>query len=414
MLPSLSDPQHTGHKRGRIGKRQAYSGFRSAIGGKPYRVTDKTRLRFVLYRAGPDTSLINLVLRLIPRHPEHADVFFLYLSRCGYRKSIETLCFDLVKSNPYAFVRGEAWHVLARYRRRLRSGTAANHRSLTTRAIHIAKDRSRENLPEKWGVCHYLCVAEAMTSGHHSRWLTYQAPLLQSLVAPVLPDGAFRKGEVVSTFLRRSNPEPGLAVCAELHRRGLTPSMLGLKEARLPSQVANTLRELGVIHSPIRKVDPIAEILDTRYGAPRGKSWRRLLGTEYGLALGLLKQAEATFASGRSFWLACQNSFNQTVFLALQRHLKTIGHPATCKTVARNGQLVDFGVTLDANGSFSKNCPTIGAGFRAVNTRRNHVPVSHPYQKKTITQAQYLTSYERNQLVVKLRMAYRDLVALMP
>jgi predicted nucleic acid-binding protein len=36
-------------------------------------------------------------------------------------------------------------------------------------------------------------------------------------------------------------------------------------------------------------------------------------------ALGLLKQAEAAFAGGRSFWLTCQNSFNQTAFLALQR-----------------------------------------------------------------------------------------------
>jgi len=64
--------------------------------------------------------------------------------------------------------------------------------------------------------------------------------------------------------------------------------------------------------------------------------------------------------SGRSFWLSCQNSFNQTVFLALQRHLAAIGHAASCTITDKKGQLGDFGVTLDANGPFSTNCPTIG------------------------------------------------------
>lgn len=131
-------------------------------------------------------------------------------------------------------------------------------------------------------------------------------------------------------------------------------------------------------------------------------------------ALGLLKQAEAAFAGGRSFWLACQNSFNQTVFLALQRHLAATGHQAACTIVDKKGQLVDFGVTLDANGPFSKNCPTIGDCFGDMNTRRNYLPMSHPYEKKTAAQARYLKAQERNRFVAKLQTAYADLVALMP
>ena len=304
--------------------------------------------------------------------------------------------------------------MLARYIRDTRSMTAAELRSLTDRAVNISKDKSTENFVEKWGACHFLCVSEDVTSRHHSRWLKFQAPLLQSVLAPVLPDGSYGKGEVVETFLRRSSPEPGLSVCAALHERSLTPSTFGLTLAELPSQVANTLGELGVTSSQDRRVDPIAEILSSRYGVPRGKSWHTLLGAEYIHAIGLLKQAEATFAGGRSFWLVCQNSFNQTVFLALQRHLASIGHRAACTTVDRNQQLVDFGVTLDAKGPFSKNCPTIGECFRDMNARRNHVPIAHPYEKKTAAQTRHVNAQERNQFVASLRTAYADLVKLMP
>ena len=414
MLPSISDPQHEGAEIEKIDKTQARSAVLSAIGGKPYRVTDKTRLRFVLYRAEPDTVLLKLVLRLIPRHPEHADTFFHYLGQFRYRKPIERLCLDLIKYNPYSYVRGEAWHVLARYNRNARSMTAAGRPALIDLAVNIARGKSPEHFVEKWGACHFLCVSEEVASGHQSRWLEYQEPLLQALLAPALPNGAFQRGEVVERFLRRTSPEPGLSVCSAMHERGLTPAMFGVTAARLPSQVRNTLRELGLISSPSPRVDPIAEILNARFSVPTGKSWRTLLAGEYSHALGMLKQAEAAFAGERSLWLACQNSFNQTVFLALQRHLAATGHAAACTTVNWRGQLVDFGVTLDANGPFSRSCPTIGNCFRDMNTRRNHLPVSHPYQKDTAAQSQHLKAQERNQFVSRLRTAYTDFVALMP
>ena len=414
MLPSISDPQHEGTGREKMDREQARHSFLSSIGGKPYRVTDKTRLRYVLHRAEPDTDLLEQVLRLIPRHPEQADVFFVYLGRFDYRRPIERLCLSLVRENPYPYVRGEAWHVLARYRREARSMVAVDPRELTMQAINIAKQKTPENFVERWGACHFLCVSEDLTSARHSRYLRHQAPLLQSLVAAVLPDAAFAKGGVVATYLGRTLPEPGLSVCQALHERGLTPGAFGYKVNQLPSQVANTLRELGVVSAPARKVDPLAEIIHRRYGILRGKSWHKLLRAEYVLALGCLKQAEAAFAGGFSFWLACQNSFNQTVFLALQRHLRATKHAGACTTVDRKGQIVDFGVTLDAHGPFSKNCRRIADCFREMNTRRNRLPVSHPYEKKTATQSQHLKAQERNRFVGQLRGAYQDVVGLMP
>ncbi len=414
MLPSISDPQHEGVGSQRIDETRAYETLRSAIGGRPYRVTDKTRLRFVLFRAKPDTDLLRLVLLLIPRHPEHADAFFYYLSRFGYRKPVERLCLDLVARSPYPYVRGEAWHVLARYSRRPASMTAARRNALADDAMEVLARESGESFAEKWGACHFLCVSEEVAPAGQSRCLQHQAPLLQALTAPALPDGAFQRGHVVESFLKQRSPEPGLSVCSDLHERALTPSALGVADGRLASQTANTLRELGIISSQGSRVDPIAETLGARYGLPRTKSWHKLLGAEYAHALGMLKKADAIFDSGRTFWLMHQNAFNQIVFLALQRHLAATKHPAACRTFGRNGQLVDFGVTLDASGPFSRNCPNIGDCFRAMNARRNNLPVAHPYDKKTAARSRYLEVQERDGLAAHLRTAYADFVAMMP
>jgi hypothetical protein len=414
MLPSISDPQHEGSGTKRLDLEQALETFRSAVGGRPNRVIDKTRLRFVLYRAEPEAELLKLVLRLIPRHPEHADAFFFYLGRFTYRKPIERLCLELIQSNPYPYVRGEAWHVLAAYCRKAGSKTAGDVRALADRAIVIARSKSQESFVEKWGCCHFLCESEALTSRRHSRWLKSQTALLQSLCAPFLPDSAYSKGRTIEAFLRRSSPEPGLSVCSALHERQLSLSSLGLTAAGLPRQVTNTLRALGVVSSPTRKIDPILELLRLRFGVPSDKSWHVLLGAEYVHALGLLKQADAAFYSGRSYWLACLNSFNQTIFLALQRHLGASGHRAACTTVNKKGQLVDFGVTLDPAGRFSTNCPTVARCFREMNTRRNQLPASHPYDKRTAAQSRYLKAHERNRFVAQLRIAYAEFVVLMP
>lgn len=413
-LPSITEPRHEEIDTEKMDGPRAYSALAHAVGGKPYRVVDKTRLRFILYRAEPDSKLLGLVLRLIPHHPEHTDVFFTYIARFAYRKPIEGVCLDLVRRNPYAYVRGEAWHILAKYHRYAKSGATAASRTLTELAIAITRDKSRDNFLERWGACHFLCISEEMTGQHLSRWVKHQPPLVQSVLAPALPDAAYARGEAAGAFLLRHAPEPGLSVCSTLQARGLAPSSFGLTIDQLPSQVVNTLQELGVMRGRRPRLDPIGEILERRYGILRNKSWHTLLNSEYVHGLGLLKQAEATFESGRSFWLSCQNSFNQTVYLALQRHLAVIGHPGACSTTDKKGELLKFGVTLDPHGPFSTHCPSIGICFREMNARRNRLPVSHPYEQKTAARAQHLKTQERNQLVAKLRTAYAALITLMP
>ncbi len=415
MLPSIADPHRSAAgKPSRMSRHEAVARIKSALRGRPYRVVDKTRLRYVLYRAEPDSRLLKVVVRLMTRHPEHADAFFTYLSSFRPRKPISRSCLDLVEKSPYAYIRGEAWQILAAYG--ATSGTIGIRirKGLVEKAVTIAKKRQPDSFAETLGACQFLAATERVAGHHYSRFLKYQPALLQAFAAQTLPDTAFAYAEAAESYLRRTEFEPGLAICSRIHALGLGPATFKIDPGDLPSQVRNTMSELGTLPTPGQPVDPIGEVLERRYGLVTSKSWHTLLLDEYVHALGLLKFAEAAFDASKSYWLANQNSFNHAVFLALQRHLASTGHSAACTTRARDGTLVDFGVMLDEHGPFSKNCPNAGDCFRAMNKRRNQLPVSHPYEKKTEKRAQHLTKRERDRFVEDMRSAMSAFVALMP
>lgn len=416
MLPSIGDPQRSSTPaRAPVQRDYARKVFLSALGGKPYRVRDKSRLRYVLYRAEPDAQVIKLVCGLVPHHPEHADAFFAYLARSSPRRPITRLCLELVDRSPYAYVRGEAWMNLAGQLRSKRPIDARTRSRLVQRAIEIAKRRRPENFVETLGACHFLAVAEVVEGRRYSRFLNFQPALLQAFASDVLPDAAFAESGAAKAYLNASAFEPGISICARVHALGLGPGKFSIKPSALPSQVRNTMKALGTIPVKGGPVDPIAELIEARYevtSAP--KSWHALLGQEYSHALGLLKLADAAFMSGFSYWLANQNSFHHAIFLALQRHLNATGHAAARSYKNRNGELLDLGVMLDATGLFSKACPVVADCFRGMNARRNRLPNSHPYDKKSEARSQHLTVRERNRFVHDLKTALPAFVGLMP
>ena len=407
MLPSLAV---TGGRSGTLPARLAEKHFRAAVAGKPARIKDKTRARFVFFRAQPSPRLLRWALRLLPRHPEHYDAIMTYLSQYGYRKSIANLCLSLLTTSPYDAVRGEAFHVLARFLREGRLGNLIRERVLDM-ALPVVRQKGA-GFSEKWGALHYLCVAERIGLGRYSRFCRYQSELLQASVGRVLPVAAFTSNEAAGVFLRRTAAEPGLGIATRLLEYRVDPTSLADPDNIAP-QTLNVFRGLGLMPSPGRPADAVAEILARRYGVDRGARWRALLDAQYPHALSLLAQANAVFETGRSEWLQWQNSFNQTVFLAFQQRLRNLGRPGTVTTVNRHGHLVDFGVTLDANNQFSRHYPDMARAFREMNDRRNRLPASHPYEKKSQLRTEYLRAQERNRFVYLLRGAYRDIVRLM-
>lgn len=417
MLPSIGDPQRSSAPaRVHLPKARAQKLFISSLGGKPYRVQDKARLRYVMYRAAPDAKLLKLVCGLVPHHPEHADAFFAYLARFPSRKPITRLCVELIDKNPYAYVRGEAWLNLARQLQGSQPLDALTRGDLVRHAITIAKKKQRpENFTETLGACHFLAVAEVVEGRRYSRFLNFQPALLQAFVADVLPKTAFAVGGAAESYLTATAFEPGISICARVHAMGLGPATFSVKPSALPSQVRNTMKALGTIRVKGGPVDPIAELIEARYGVSSApKSWHALLGKEYVHALGLLKLANAAFNSGFSYWLANQNSFHHAIFLALQRHLYATGHAAARSFKNKNGELLDFGVMLDASSTFSKACPVVADCFRDMNNRRNHLPNSHPYDKKSAAPSQHLTSKERNRFAHDLKTVLPVFVSLMP
>ena len=88
------------------------------------------------------------MLRLIPHHPAHADAAFTDLSRFEDRKPIDRLCLASVEHDPYPSVRGEAWQVLARYRRESRSMTASDKVKKFELTAQLIKELNLEDVAD--------------------------------------------------------------------------------------------------------------------------------------------------------------------------------------------------------------------------------------------------------------------------
>jgi hypothetical protein len=384
---------------------QAVKFFREAIGSRPLRVTDKSRLRYVLFRGPASGKIRKWVLQLMRHHPEHIEAFAAYLRQ--FRRSKNTLkaCVDLLRFTPSPFVKGELFHLLAAW------VTKAEAKRLLSIAQDLVK-RKDTGAAGKWGAMIFLCRAEALGLGNYTRFVLGQPGLVQSLVIPALPATTLFAPASVARFLERKTVEPGLVFAVEAIRHRKAFQSLGVTKAALPTQVRNVFAELGIIAGPHATVDPIAELLHTRYGALKTPVWRAFFCGEYIHALRQLKQAEKLFDMGRSQWLNYQNSFNHAAFLALQKHLNPLGLLGACKTAGKTGELINFGNMLSVPHPFPTNRPAIADAFDAANRRRNKLDSSHPYDSKTGSRNTALSKREQTVLVAKLKIAFAEILTL--
>jgi hypothetical protein len=378
--------------------------FDSAINGKPKRIQDKSRARFVLFRAPPSSKLRAKVLKLMPRHPEHVDAFVQFLRQFRRSPRLINACVCYLKATPYRYVRGELFQLLAPLVSR------SECKQILDMAVAIAREPDA-GVSSKWGAMVLLCRAEEFGLGHYSRFLFAQSGIVQALAISSVPPATLfsAKGK---TLLEGKAVEPGLAFCEQLVVHQQTLAGLGVKESALSTQVRNVLFELGIIPGKPTGVDPMAELISRRYEIVNEAVWRALLGVEYLHALQQFTQAEKLFDMGRSQWLNYQNSFNHAVFLALQFHLNRLGLPGACKTKNKYGQLVKFGVLVDPGQPFAIAHPLIAGAFRAANGRRNKLPSSHPYDEKTGMRNRVLSRQEQGSLAIRLAGAYLEIVKL--
>lgn len=412
-LPSINDP-HRDEPYPRLSRSRGETLLKPALGGKPLKVRDKTRLRYVLFRTETSPKISRTVCTILARHPEHVDAFAAYLARCGYNRRIVEVCLEVLRTTPYEYVQGHMWLLLAKVQDKLRHYRPVDWRGLRLRARATVRDKTA-SLAIQWGAGEYLCYAERLTGFPHAKSVRFvRSELAQALLAESLPVSALAPSRTGCHWLKSRTPEPGLALVRQMLFHQKKPSDLGVASRQINRTTARTLRAVGLTRARGRRLDVVGEIIERRFGVVSGGEWQRILGAEYGHAAGLATRAESLFDAARSEWLVTQNSFNQTVFLALQRYLAAAGLPGAVTIVDRKGELCHFGVTLDSRKSFSLLHPVVADGFRAVNDRRNRLPGAHPYDKKSGARTKHLAKQERNRFVATLANAYRALLLLAP
>jgi hypothetical protein len=390
-LPSIPPPGEEEAEGFVLPAGKALREFGKAVEGKPQRIVDRSRARYVLYRAEPSRKLLGYVLRMLLRHPEHIDAFVHYLSHYRKSKPIVRACVECLRSSPYEYVQGAMWHILARMLPK------EEMKDFIEEAVAVV--RLKETCVSlKWGALHFLCVVDAAGHGKYANFLRYQEPLLQAILVLVLPERCYREDGIIKQILKRTAFEPGMMLAEEFVRRGMDHSRFIPDATDLRSQVQNVFRSVGLIKGAGEPVDPIGEIIARRYRVDAWDGWRALLDSEYTHAQQILCQAEPVFDSGRSVWLSHQNSFNDAVLVAMQQHLNKSGLPGSMRIIGRDGRRIRFGVLLASGAPFDREFPLIAEAFRAVNMRRNSLPGSHPYEDSG-ARARFLKKGDRNRLV---------------
>ena len=407
MLPSMAPPDRIegGGPVAELDEQEAIDKFSAAISGRPYRITDKSIARYVLYRAPKSEKLLGWVLMLLPRHPEHIDAFASYLANYGRSVRIERSAAEILKSGlPYQYARGELWHILGRV------GTLQGCQEMIPLALADLRDPNRQ-MTLTWGALSFLISCQKRGLGSYAHRIRHQLPLVQALLVPIIPDVEYQKASLITQLLQSRDQLPGIMLAEQLARRDQTHLDYGLKIRTLVPQVQNAFRALGLIRRRVNvNVDQIGEILTDRYGTSIIKKWRIVFAAEYTHALQILLQADALYDAGRSDWLMHQNSFNHALSRAFISFLNSNGLSGRRTLVDTNGKEINYGVLLEAGSPVDANHPDIAGPFREANSRRNTLPGAHPYDQKGGAQNKYLSKLEQTHLRGRLHVAYSSLI----
>lgn len=163
---------------------QAVKYFRSTLSGRPLRVTEKSRMRYVLFHGPASTRIRNWVLQLMQHHPEHTEAFAAYLRQFRRSERVVKACIELLRKTPSSFIKGELLQLLTKW----------VYKSEANAILPIAKNLAKSKdagVVAKWGAMSFLCRAEALGRGQFSNFVLTQRGLVQSLTIAQLPDDTY-------------------------------------------------------------------------------------------------------------------------------------------------------------------------------------------------------------------------------
>ena len=347
-----------------------------SITGNPLRIGDRSRLRHTMYGGEADPKTRNRVLRLLPRHPEEIEPFTYFLSQFPNSPVVKRAIVTLLRSNiAYPYVRARLWDLAAQV------GHTDAGWMLGLLPAASREWGSAENDSLRWGVMSFLLACRAAT-GKPSilRRFRQLPPPLQSMLVPQVPVSEFSPKGLVARVLRQGPDSVSMCLAPRLVALSITHNSLGINAKQLRPSTQHAFRSIGIIKSKQRRaVDPVGEILRSRYACPGGCKWKRLLATDYAHALQVLRLSDQLHASNPSAWLQYLDSFNDIWVRRLIDELRLAGLAGGAVTVNAKGKLVPYGSFLAGTHPFLTSHGPIATELGAIHARRNRLPASHPY-----------------------------------
>jgi hypothetical protein len=186
-------------------------------------------------------------------------------------------------------------------------------------------------------------------------------------------------------------------------------NLFGKNPTGFPIVAQQVFRNAGLTGHVIPRSDAIGNLISKRYAVKKWNKWKELLQGEYEHAHMELRFADLYFDSHLSTWLIYQDAFNDILFRSFQDFLAKKGAPGAISLVDKNGDRIDYGVLL-GNSKFKSVYPDLQDDLNKIHKRRNSVPGSHPYDKKTGDKAKPLKKKEQTDLKLYLDDAFKSVI----
>ena len=366
-------------------------------------VIDKSKFRYILFRAGPSNEILEIVKKAWSHFPQHIDAFSSFLENYNRIDDVVNICMKEIKSSPYDFIRGECWKILTRM--------------CNVKEIYQLKDfaiqaiRSKNGSATKIGAYQFLLRCEELGIGSYSDWLIYEdSSLIQAIAIQNFHLSEDTGVNLAIQILQRRSPDPSLAMLVPLFQSKLTLQQLSQNPSKLLPVTLNVYSKVGLIGKSRRiNRDVLGIILHKRYKIPLWNKWHILFGNEYSHAYSLLQLSESHFTVSRSSWLAQQDAFNDALFRAFQKFIMSKNSPGAIPIIDNKGVLLDYGALI-RNQVFSSFFPNLAHNLVISHRRRSSLPNAHPYEKYTGNKATALKLYEQRKIVAHLRSAYIEII----
>lgn len=385
---------------------KAESLFEESISRKPsLQIDDKSKARYVLFRAPRSRRILGKCIKLLSRHPEHIDAFANFFRNFDRSLPLEREILRILElGTPYGYIKGELYQVITRI------GSDSALQTLMPMAKADLKNK-QACVILKWGAYSLLLACQKKGFCQIAKRIKGAEPIVKAWLLPIIPESEYSSKGLIRELLIDPDYTAGILVPEQLFKRTHTLREYSLLAKECSAVVQNTLKAMGIVGRRYStKIDQIADILHRRFRVNNDGIWRSLLGREFTHALKILVEADTFYLPDKSSWLQWQNSFNDAIQKALLGYINARGLAGSGRITNRNNQLIDFGVRLDQNCPFSRQYPQIADVFRHMNSRRNRIPGSHPYDKHTVAQTSFLKEQERNRYANQLRTAYNEIV----